>query len=53
MKTMSHMFNSCNTLISLPDISYWDTSNINDMSSMFYGCSSLQSLIDIEKYLGE
>ena len=37
---MSYMFNGCSSLISLPDISKWDTKNVTNMSEMFYGCSS-------------
>ena len=40
------MFYKCNSLISLPDISKWNTTNVNDMSWMFYGCNSLISLPD-------
>ena len=36
---MSYIFNRCNSLISLPDISKWNTSNVNDMRWMFYGCN--------------
>ena len=35
---MSSMFNYCNTLSSLPDISKWDTSKVTDMSEMLSGC---------------
>ena len=34
------MFNNCTKLSSLPDISKWNTSNVNDMSCMFDGCKS-------------
>ena len=37
-------------LVSLPDISEWDTSNVSNMSGMFYDCSSLLSLPDISKW---
>ena len=47
---MSYMFNNCNSLQSLSDISQWDTSNITDMSNMFNNCSSIQSLPDISKW---
>ena len=33
------MFDGCSSLISLPDISKWNTNNVNDMSYMFWGCS--------------
>jgi surface protein len=41
------MFFRCKSLISLPDISKWDTSNVEDMNEMFYKCKSLISLPDI------
>ena len=47
---MSFMFYGCSSLISLPDISKWDTKNVIYMSSMFSGCSSLISLPDISKW---
>ena len=47
---MSHMFYKCNSLISLPDISKWNTKNVTDMSDMFYNCTSLESLPDISKW---
>ena len=47
---MSYMFFGCSSLISLPDISKWNTKNVRDMSMMFRGCSSLISLPDISKW---
>ena len=47
---MSYMFNGCESLISLPDISNWNTSNVIDMSYMFNGCKSLITLPDISKW---
>ena len=44
------MFYECKALISLPDISKWNTSNVRDMSYMFYECTSLISLPDISKW---
>ena len=42
---LSGMFEECSSLLSLPDISKWNTSNnIINMRKMFYGCSSLLSL---------
>ena len=38
---MSHMFNSCKELISIPDISKWNINEVNDMSGMFCECSKL------------
>ena len=47
---MSYMFYGCSSLLSLPDISRWNTNNVTDMSYMFYNCSSLSSLSDISKW---
>ena len=44
---MSNMFYYCNSLISLPDISKWNTSNVYNMDRMFSECNSLISLPDI------
>ena len=44
------MFYNCSSLLSLPDISKWDTINITDMHKIFYNCSSLSSLPDISKW---
>ena len=46
---MSYMFYNCRLLSSLPDISKWNTNNINSMKGMFYNCYSLTSLPDISK----
>ena len=49
---MSCMFYGCKSLIfiSLPDISKWNTFNVNKMSNMFFLCNSLISLPDISKW---
>ena len=47
---MSYMFYRCKSLISLPDISKWNTSNVEDMSFMLYKCNSLISIPDISKW---
>ena len=47
---MSHMFDDCYFLSSLPDIYRWNTSNVTDMSYMFNGYNSLSSLPDISKW---
>ena len=39
----------CNSLISLPDISKWNTKNVTDMSSMLRDYTSLISVPDISK----
>ena len=44
------MFSGCNSLISLPNISKWDTKNVIDMRFMFNNCSSLISFPDISKW---
>ena len=44
------MFYNCSSLISLPDISKWDVTNVKDMSKMFENCSSLLSLPKISKW---
>ena len=47
---MSYIFSGCSSLILLPDISKWDTNNVQDMSYIFSGCSSLRLLPDISKW---
>ena len=37
-------------VISLPDISLWDTQNVTNMSSMFCNCYLLSYLPDISKW---
>ena len=44
------MFSGNESLISLPDISKWNTSKIKNMSHMFHECLSLKSLPDISKW---
>ena len=39
------MFNGCSSLISLPDISKWNTKNISGNHKMLYGNSSTNSII--------
>ena len=46
---MSEMFAFCSKLSSIPDISKWNTKNVNNMSYMFKGCESLSSIPDISK----
>ena len=50
LNKMSHMFYGCNSLISLPDISKWNTANVKNMSSIFYECNSLISLPDLSQW---
>ena len=47
---LSCMFHECKSLISLPDISELDISNVYDMHSIFCGCSSLYNLDNISKW---
>ena len=47
---MSYLFYKCYSLLSLPDISEWDTSNIINMSNIFAGCLLLSFLSDISKW---
>ena len=47
---MSYMFDGCESLISLPDLSKWNTSNVVNMSGVFSGCKSLSSLPDISEW---
>ena len=44
------MYYNCSKLSSMPDISKWDTSNVNNMFSVFDNCSELSSLPDISKW---
>ena len=46
---ISNIFSLCESLISVPDISKWNTSCITNMSSMFKGCKSLKNLPDLSK----
>ena len=47
---MSYIFSKCSSLLTLPDLSKWNTNNVIDMSYMFLECSSLSSLPDISKW---
>ena len=48
--SMSFTFSHCSSLISLPDISYWNMNNVYTISSLFDGCSSLSILHDLSKW---
>ena len=48
---MLNMFKGCSSLTTLPDISKWNTNNLNNMKNMFQGCSSLISMPDINKWI--
>ena len=47
---MSSMFQGCNSLLSSPDISKWDTKNVTNMRAIFSGCKSLKSIPDISNW---
>ena len=44
---VSHMFDSCESLVSLSKVSNWDSSKIINMKCMFNRCKNLKSLPDI------
>ena len=44
------MFYGCSRLLYVPDISKWNTKNVQSMCSMFEECSSLSCLFDISKW---
>ena len=50
IRDMYCMFNECQSLFSLPDISKWNTSNIYNMGNIFRNCKSLSYLSDISKW---
>ena len=41
---MAGLFQGCSSLLSLPDISKWNTSNVKNMSSLFEGCANLVTI---------
>ena len=46
---MNYMFRNCSSLISLPDISQWDTSHLENNDNMFDGCNNLSEEPNIRK----
>ena len=44
------MFDGCEGLKYLPDISIWNTINVKNISYMFCKCSSLVKLPDLSKF---
>ena len=48
VSSMDGMFTNCSSLISLPDISKWNTKNVIDLDDIFDGCLSLYSFPDID-----
>ena len=49
MDNLSYMFDSCDSLSSIPDFSSFNTIGINNISFMFSNCKSLLSIPDISK----
>ena len=47
---MSYMFDNCDSLLNLSDISNLDTSNVTDISHMFHNCNILNTIPDISKW---
>ena len=47
---MNGIFEGCELLESLPDISNWNTENITDLNRLFFKCCNLKSLPDISKW---
>jgi len=47
---MSYIFNNCNSLLSLPDISKWKTDKVINMSYIFSNCNLLLSLPNISEW---
>ena len=47
---ISYMFYSCSSLKSLPDISEWNTKNIENLNSIFENCSLLTFIPNISKW---
>ena len=50
VEDMSYLFYGCSSLISLPDISNWNTKNINHLKSIFENCSLLTYIPNISKW---
>ena len=48
---MSNIFDKCDLLSSLPDISKWNTSKVVEMNYMFKFCKRLKLLPDISKWI--
>ena len=49
-KYICSLFEECESLKSLPDISKWNTNKVTNMNNLFYNCKSLESLPDISKW---
>ena len=48
--TINNIFSECSSLISLPDISNWDTRNFTNIIYMFSLCYKLEYFPDISKW---
>jgi len=46
---MNYMFAGCISLISIPDISNWNISNVLNLKGLFARCNLLKMLPDISK----
>ena len=46
---MNRMFFRCKSLLSLPDISKWDISKVDEIPEFFYECEKLEFLPNISK----
>ena len=47
---LSYLFENCSLLKNLPDISKWETDNVENISCLFHNCSKLYSIPDISKW---
>ena len=47
---MRKMFNGCNSLTILPDISKWNTSKVTNFTNILNDCNSLVFLPDLSKW---
>ena len=50
IEDMGQMFDNCNTLLALPDMSKWNIRKVNNLSQMFHKCSTLLYLPDMSKW---
>ena len=50
IKRINYLFYGCSSLIELPDISKWNTNNINKLISIFENCSLLTFIPNISKW---
>ena len=47
---MGYIFNGCESLKTLPDISKWNTNDVYNMPGIFYNCKSLLEIPNISKW---